>query len=187
MMYEIDVEIHLLEEGDILAFGIVTVNRCIRFPVQVRKYQDAHTGKDAPFISFPRRKRGGKWEDAVHPEESIRKEIEAAVVAAVVREVTKDLHLPKVEVVHMKQLHTHPPEGAKAKLCGLATIKVCGLTIHGITIKQGERGLFLNMPQYPDKAGEYRDLVYGTSKAMQNRIAECVIEAYLQLTKETEA
>ena len=67
---------------------------------------------------------------------------------------------------------------ARARIVGVATVSVCGLTIRGITVKEGEHGLFVNMPQYRTEDGKYKDLVYGTSRRMQQKIARAVLEAY---------
>lgn len=177
-MHKIQTEIRLTGQPDVVAFGNVTIDGCIRFRIQMRKYEDKETGAEKTFLSYPRRKTKEKWENTVHPDKELREEIAKAVGEAVKQEITRDFHLPDLEVLNVTPVKTVGWAGAKAVICGLATIKICGLTVKGITVKKGENGLFRNMPQYVSDAGEYRDIVYGTSKAMQEKITAAVLEAY---------
>ena len=56
----IQVEIHLSYDSDVWAYGFVTLENFLRFPVQLRKYKDPETNKEISFISYPRRQRNGK-------------------------------------------------------------------------------------------------------------------------------
>lgn len=174
-----EVEMRMNEkEGDVVAYGTVTVDACIRFPLRIRKYVDKGDGKEKSFVSFPRRKTWDGWEDAVRPEPERREQIVNAAWEAVKRDFSRDLNLPEVEAVDVTPL-PDPYEGeARARIVGVATVSVCGLTIRGITVKEGEHGLFVNMPQYRTEDGKYKDLVYGTSRRMQLKIARAVTEAY---------
>ena len=42
---DIQVEIHLSYDSDVWAYGMVTLENMIRFPVQLRKYKNKETGK----------------------------------------------------------------------------------------------------------------------------------------------
>lgn len=178
-MRDVEVEMRMNEkEGDVVAYGTVTVDACIRFPLRIRKYVDKEDGKEKSFVSFPRRKTGDGWEDAVRPEPERREQIINAAWEAVKRDFSKDLNLPEVEEVDVTPLPDPYAGAARARIVGVATVSVCGLTIRGITVKEGEHGLFVNMPQYRTEDGKYKDLVYGTSRRMQEKIARAVLEAY---------
>ena len=47
----IQVEIHLSYDSDVWAYGFVTLENFLRFPVQLRKYKDPETNKEISFIS----------------------------------------------------------------------------------------------------------------------------------------
>ena len=61
-----------------------------------------------------------------------------------------------------------------------ASVQLLGLTINGITIKKGQRGYFINMPQYKSSDG-YHDVIYAIGKAMQKKISECVLQEYQKI------
>lgn len=56
-------------------------------------------------------------------------------------------------------------------------MKMYGLTINGIMIREGRKGLFVQMPQYQSR-GQYRDTVYGITTAIQHKIEDTVLERY---------
>lgn len=176
-MYHIKAEMYLSDSPAVWAYGNITLEGCVRFGVQIRKYADKETGEEKMFVGMPRRERNGVWEDVVKPDEQLREEIEVAVVDALKQKMLSDINLPDVEVVSVTRIRPHAPEGAKAYICGLATVRMCGITIHGITIKNGSNGLFVNMPQYRSNDG-YRDVVYATNKSMQEKIRRAVLEKY---------
>ena len=60
---DIHVEMHLSYETDVWAYGMVTLENIIRFPVQLRKFKNKDTGEETSFLSYPRRERCGKWEN----------------------------------------------------------------------------------------------------------------------------
>lgn len=165
-------------DGDVVAYGTVTVDACIRFPLRIRKYVDKEDGKEKSFVGFPRRRTGETWEDAVCPEPELKGRIIDAAWEAAKRDFSKDLGLPDPDRVDVTPLASPYAGEARARIVGVATVSVCGLTIKGITVKEGEHGLFVNMPQYRTEDGEYKDLVYGTSRRMQQKIARAVTEAY---------
>ena len=49
--HRIDVRIHLTNEEEILAYGTVTVDQCIRFGIQMRSYMDKD-GVEKSFFEF---------------------------------------------------------------------------------------------------------------------------------------
>ena len=183
----IDVNIKLDEESAMnpekteVASGWVEIEDCIKFPVRVRKYTDKE-GKQKMFVTYPQRKKGEKYEGIVYPHDAeVRNEIEEKVLKEVGREAVKDIGLPTVESVRVSLVKQN--REASVILRGFATIKIAGMTINGITIKEGQQGLFVQMPQYKS-GGEYRDTVYGTNKGIHTLIKNKVLEAYDEVLKE---
>lgn len=176
----IQVEIHLSYDSDVWAYGMVTLENIIRFPVQLRKFKNKDTGEETSFLSYPRKERCGKWESILVPDKKLREEIERAVGEKIKEEMKKDFYLPEIEILSISPIVPRYPPNAKAYICGVASIQVLGLTIHGITIKQGQKGYFINMPQY-EKEGRYHDVVYATGKPLQEKIAETVIKEYKKI------
>lgn len=168
-----------------IAAGWVELENCIKFPVRVRKYEDRKDGTEKMFVSYPQRKIENRYEDIVYPNnKGARTEIDNAVFEAMKEALIKDIHLPDVEA-RVTPLHRDPAVkgDSKVRIKGLATIKIADLTIKGVMIKESEKGLFVQMPQH--KSGEaYRDIVYGTTKTIQNKIKEAVMKQYNQEIKE---
>ena len=116
-------------------------------------------------------------ENVLVPDSILRKEVEKAVGEKIKEEIGKDFYLPEIEVLSICPITPRHPPDARAYICGVASIQVLGLTIHGITIKQGQKGYFINMPQYKKTDG-YHDVIYATGKVMQEKIAEAVLKEY---------
>lgn len=177
MTPNVKAEMHLNtfhQESSVMAFGNVTINNAIRFPVQLRTYTDAKSGDQRTFLSYPRRLVNGKWKNVVTPDEEMKKLIEKKVV-----EECKELLLNRldgIDVLSVNQVKKVSNHGNVATV-GMATIRVSGLTIDGITIKRGEKGLFINMPQYQLNQKFY-DQVYGIDKSTQEEISKAVIDQY---------
>lgn len=186
---EVNVNIKVDEEGAMnpekteVASGWVEIENCIKFPVRVRKYKNEE-GEEKMFVTYPQRKNGAKYEGIIYPHDrAVRKEIEARVLEEVGSEVVKDINLPSVEAVRVSLVKQMQMKEAAVKLRGLATLKIAGMTINGITIKEGQKGLFVQMPQYKS-GGEYKDTVYGTNAGIHALIKEEVLKAYEEVVKE---
>lgn len=186
---EINVNIKVDEEGAMnpekteVASGWVEIENCIKFPIRVRKYKNEE-GEEKMFVTYPQRKNGAKYEGIIYPHDrAVRKEIEARVLEEVGNEVVKDINLPSVEAVRVSLVKQMQMKEAAVKLRGVATLKIAGMTINGITIKEGQKGLFVQMPQYKS-GGEYKDTVYGTNAGIHALIKEEVLKAYREVVKE---
>ncbi len=180
-MHEIQAAMQLSKQDDIMAYGMVTIDRSIRFMIQLKKCQTG-SGEEKVFIRYPRKKEGEEWVDVIRPGTEIEKEIQETVAKAIQKEIMRDLHLPMVEDVEI--VLTDRDERRKVQICGRASVKICDLWIEGITIKQGTKGLFVNMPQYRQAEGTYKDLVYAITKDLQEEISETVIDAYRNSVQE---
>ena len=170
-MHDIQVTMRLSQQEKIFAYGMVAIDGGIRFMVQLRKNKDGEM-----FLGYPRREHCGEWTDVVRPDEVLKEELEKAVFEAARNEIRSGLYLPEIEEVTVTVLPNDQKH--KVQICGVASVKICGMTITGITIKEGKEGLFINMPQYRQADGTYKDLIYATSKELQQRIATVVIDRY---------
>ncbi len=132
--------------------------------------------EEVSFVSFPRRKVQGRWEDVVHPSQELRERIAEVVNQEIRKEIIKDLELPEIVVQSMSLFPVQPKK--TVSIVGIATVEVCGLTIKGVTVKQGQDGLFCNLPQYYSEKEGYRDVIRPTSKRIREAISETVLQEY---------
>lgn len=185
--WQIEADIYLAEkqeqEDGVWAYGEVTVDQLLTFQVRVLTCTKEN-GEKSSFVTYPRRQRNGKWEDLVRPDKELREAVTKAVHQAIQNEITKDLHLPEVTVLHMTKLPVRKDQAVP--ILAVATVEVLGLTVSGITVKQGKDGLFCNMPQYYSEKKGYRDVVHGTTKRMQEAVFEKVLATYEMAGKEKE-
>lgn len=185
--WQIEADIYLAEkqeqEDGVWAYGELTVDQLMTFQVRVLTCTKEN-GEKSSFVTYPRRQRNGKWEDLVRPDKELREAVTKAVHQAIQNEITKDLHLPEVTVLHMTKLPVRKDQAVP--ILAVATVEVLGLTVSGITVKQGKDGLFCNMPQYYSEKKGYRDVVHGTTKRMQEAVFEKVLATYEMAGKEKE-
>ena len=185
--WQIEADIYLAEkqeqEDGVWAYGEVTVDQLMTFQVRVLTCTKEN-GEKSSFVTYPRRQRNGKWDDLVRPDKELREAVTKAVHQAIQNEITKDLHLPEVTVLHMTKLPVRKDQAVP--ILAVATVEVLGLTVSGITVKQGKDGLFCNMPQYYSEKKGYRDVVHGTTKRMQEAVFEKVLATYEMAGKEKE-
>jgi len=180
---KVEAKIITYEKDTMKAFGTLTINDCIVIK-NIRLVQ----GKNKKlFISMPRYKTMDQdghevWKDIAYAHTvEARKEIEEAVVEAYKFELEKWLNTQEtIEVSGVKIVN-------KDNLKGLATIRVDGVTIKSIKILEGEKGLFVSMPQYKttDQDGNevWKDIVYPTNKWQRETITSKVLKMYEQVRK----
>lgn len=168
-----------------VASGWVEIEGIFKFPVSVRSYHDEEKGKDMMFVSYPQRHDGDKYVGVVYPtDRNVRQEIDKAVLDAT-REKLFAERVPNVQIDDIRITPLNAKEGAVIKNVGIATVKMYGLTINGIMIREGRKGLFVQMPQYQSR-GQYRDTVYGITTAIQHKIEDTVLERYQAIKKQRE-
>mgnify|MGYP000282026079 CR=1 FL=1 len=174
---DVEARIYLPEKPleNVWGYGEVTVERLFTFQVRVLKHRKEN-GEEVSFVSFPRRKVQGRWEDAVHPSQELRERIAEVVNQEIRKEIIKDLELPEIVVQSMSLFPVQPKK--TVSIVGIATVEVCGLTIKGVTVKQGQDGLFCNLPQYYSEKEGYRDVIRPTSKRIREAISETVLQEY---------
>lgn len=52
------------------------------------------------------------------------------------------------------------------------------LMINSVKIVEGKKGLFVSMPQYKNKNGDYKDIVYPNSKEKRNSLTALILAEY---------
>lgn len=169
-------------KNGIVACSTVTVDGFLRFLVQVRTYID-QSGNEKWFLSFPRRKQGGQWEDILRMDEELKEEITREVLGSLKEKVASEFHFPDIENVRMTLTNTGNIRTGKMIVRAVATVEIAGIAIKGITVKETDKGMIVNMPQYQTASGEYRDAVYGCVKKAQDMIREAVLDEYEKMTE----
>ncbi len=165
-----------IEQGTGFASGWVEIEDCIKFPVSVRRYIDNETQKEKMFVSYPQRKTEKGYEYVLYPEDpQVKEEIDAYVLESAGQAFRKSI--AQVSVTDTRITLIEPKPDFAVKLCGIASVKLAGITINGIMVKEGRDGLFVQMPQQKTAAG-WKDIVYGTNTFMQYSIKEAVLEEY---------
>ena len=106
---DVEARIYLPEKPleNVWGYGEVTVEGLFTFQVRLLNYQK-ESGEETSFVSFPRRKVQGQWEDAVHPNLELRKKIEEVVNQEIRKEIIKDLELPEIVVQSMSLFPVQP-------------------------------------------------------------------------------
>ena len=157
---KIQVQLYLPDQnqGTVWGYGTITLDQLLTFQIRILTCEKGAGIKEA-FVSFPRRKQGERWEDLVIVEDSLRNQI---------------------EVLHLQVF----PKGKKNFLVGEATIRVLGVTVKGILLKQGKYGVFCHMPQYYSEKKGYQDVIYSPSKRLRDAIFQTVLETYQERQKE---
>lgn len=167
------------KKSDTVATGWVEIEGMFKFPVAVRTYYDAEKGSKSMFVSYPQRKRGNDYVGVVYPHD---KEVRKVIDAAVLKDVQEKFFTQSVPDVKIDEIRITPlsqKADSVVKNLGIASIKMYGMTINGIMIKEGRRGAFVQMPQYLSD-GSYHDTVYGVTSAVQKKLEEQIIEQYNQ-------
>jgi DNA-binding cell septation regulator SpoVG len=165
-----------------VASGFVELENCIKFPIKVRKYFDKTSEQEKMFVSYPQRKTDKGYFDVIVPDKGVQKEIETYVLNQMKESLLKRMETSPVSDVKVKLSEN---DNMAVPIRGIASIKVAGITINGITIKEGNKGMFVQMPQYKSN-DEYHDYVYGTNKIMQTRIKETVLYEYEKELEKTQ-
>lgn len=187
----IDVNLKINEEflskgnGDGLkniASGWVELEKSIKFPVNIRKYFDEEEETDKLFVSFPQVKEAdGTFSPVLRPENiEVRKQIQDKVM-----QVFKDAIVPTNSAPEITDVKVHLINNASTtstvQAKAMASITVCGVVISGLVVKEGRKGLFVQMPQYK-KDGKYYDHVYGTNDTIRYMISQAVLNKYAEIS-----
>ena len=68
-----------------------------------------------------------------------------------------------------------------------ADVTVSGqMTVTGIKVVEGKNGLFIGMPSYKAKSGEYKDIVFPTTKETRTDLQKQILESYAEAIQNAE-
>lgn len=179
------VDFDSIKNTSTVATGWVEIEGIFKFPVSVRKWFDDKSGKEMMFVSYPQRKDGDKYSGVVYPHDrEVRNEIDRVVL-----EVTKEKlfaeSVPDVNIDDVRITPLNQKTDSVVQKLGIASVKMYGMTVNGIVIKEGRKGRFVQMPQYQTQ-GQYRDTVYGVTAAIQRKIEDRVLLEYDKIIKAQE-
>ena len=179
------VDFDSIKNTSTVATGWVEIEGIFKFPVSVRKWFDDKSGKEMMFVSYPQRKDGDRYSGVVYPHDrEVRNEIDRVVL-----EVTKEKlfaeSVPDVNIDDVRITPLNQKTDSVVQKLGIASVKMYGMTVNGIVIKEGRKGRFVQMPQYQTQ-GQYRDTVYGVTAAIQRKIEDRVLLEYDKIIKAQE-
>ena len=179
------VDFDSIKNTSTVATGWVEIEGIFKFPVSVRKWFDDKSGKEMMFVSYPQRKDGDKYSGVVYPHvREVRNEIDR-VVLDVTKEKLFAESVPDVNIDDVRITPLNQKTDSVVQKLGIASVKMYGMTVNGIVIKEGRKGRFVQMPQYQTQ-GQYRDTVYGVTAAIQRKIEDRVLLEYDKIIKAQE-
>ena len=179
------VDFDSIKNTSTVATGWVEIEGIFKFPVSVRKWFDDKSGKEMMFVSYPQRKDGDKYSGVVYPHDrEVRNEIDR-VVLDVTKEKLFAESVPDVNIDDVRITPLNQKTDSVVQKLGIASVKMYGMTVNGIVIKEGRKGRFVQMPQYQTQ-GQYRDTVYGVTAAIQRKIEERVLLEYDKIIRAQE-
>jgi stage V sporulation protein G len=80
-------------------------------------------------------------------------------------------------VQELKVVRLHRFDG-DSKLKAFADVAIGDYVVKGLRVVQGEKGLFLSMPQEKGKDGKWYDCVFPVTQEARQNLAETVLAAY---------
>ena len=179
------VDFDSIKNTSTVATGWVEIEGIFKFPVSVRKWFDDKSGKEMMFVSYPQRKDGDKYSGVVYSHDrEVRNEIDR-VVLDVTKEKLFAESVPDVNIDDVRITPLNQKTDSVVQKLGIASVKMYGMTVNGIVIKEGRKGRFVQMPQYQTQ-GQYRDTVYGVTAAIQRKIEDRVLLEYDKIIKAQE-
>lgn len=179
------VDFDSIKNTSTVATGWVEIEGIFKFPISVRKWFDDKSGKEMMFVSYPQRKDGDKYSGVVYPHDrEVRNEIDR-VVLDVTKEKLFAESVPDVNIDDVRITPLNQKTDSVVQKLGIASVKMYGMTVNGIVIKEGRKGRFVQMPQYQTQ-GQYRDTVYGVTAAIQRKIEDRVLLEYDKIIKAQE-
>jgi len=126
------------------------------------------------------------WKDIVY----LSTEEERNVLLEEIAEKYRSAAFDRLESGNDVNVRVTVLNGREDNLRGLATVTVEGLVIRNVKVMDGEKGLFVSMPQYrttdEDGREQWKSLVYPHNKNMYERLTKQVLEEYNRGSKERE-
>jgi stage V sporulation protein G len=77
------------------------------------------------------------------------------------------------------EVRAYPIAEPKGKTKGYASVTVEGMfSAHGISINEGEKGLFVSMPQTRDRKGEWKDVFHPITSEGRKALRDAVLSEF---------
>lgn len=182
IIIKIDVELRLADEvnTNVVAFGHCTIDRRIRFIVQVRKHDK--DGVEEWKIHYPKLLQNDGWVNIIGFKD--KSEIDTLI--------TSELHkmllvenlggfvFDRIRILNPKLPNINGTN--KVEVVADVELDCIDYMIKGIQLKQYGHSFLLQMPQYSGGSG-FKDIVYPLNKDTRNIIRQAVFEAYRDTIK----
>ena len=156
-------------------------------------------GKKGMFVSMPQAKdnKTGKYHDVAFPlSGNLRKEISSLILGEYKRVVElppdkqvyankekNSISIDDVEEIKIK-LQVYPITEPKGTIKAFASVSVNdSIGIRNIRVLDGEKGLFIAMPQTKDKENNYYDVAFPVCTGLRNKLNDLVIQEFIQTDK----
>ena len=172
MKYDVSVKRNEDENSSLKA--IVTLTLGEAFTIKGIKLIEGSKGL---FVSMPNYKsKDDEYKDICYPMTSdFRKELEAAII-----DKYNGINKVEPEITNCRVTKLD-----KESLVGLATVTLDDQFVIGnIKIYDGGNGLFISMPSYKNKDGEYKDIYYPSTVSFKEKLTNEVLTCYENLEKE---
>ena len=192
---KLDVRVYPLDEpkGNTKAFASIGVDDLIAIR-GVRVVE----GEKGPFVVMPQSKdKDDNYHDIAFPINSdLRKEFTKAVLeeygrTAALAPDQRGYDAPDMSAANSKRsedirfdVRVFPLDDPRGNTKAFASVGVEDMVaIHGIRIVEGEKGLFMTMPQSKDKDGDYHDIAFPLSGDLRKEISKAVLDEYKAFDK----
>lgn len=136
------VDFDSIKNTSTVATGWVEIEGIFKFPVSVRKWFDDKSGKEMMFVSYPQRKDGDRYSGVVYPHDrEVRNEIDR-VVLDVTKEKLFAESVPDVNIDDVRITPLNQKTDSVVQKLGIASVKMYGMTVNGISNKGRQKGTF---------------------------------------------
>ena len=192
---KLDVRVYPIDEpkGSTMAFANIAVDGIIAI-----RGARVVLGEKGAFVSMPQSKdKEGSYHDIAFPlNGDLRKEITADVLGEYDRVAslppdqrgygTQDIgaaEVRKPEEIKI-EVRVYPLDDPQGSTRAFASVSFDDLAaIRGIRVVEGEKGLFVTMPQSKDRGGDYHDVAFPLSGDLRKEINKAILDEYKVIEK----
>jgi stage V sporulation protein G len=150
------------------------------------------------FVTMPQSKdKNGEFHDIAFPINSdLRKELNRVVLAEydeptrgadgknIGRSVAAPVNMEPGDRLSVKVYPINSPQGNTVAFANVGIENL--VAISGIRVVNGEKGLFVTMPQNKDKNGEYHDVAFPINSELRKEVNKAVLGAFREFQAEKE-
>ena len=151
-------------------------------------------GEKGLFVTMPQiqDKKSGEYHDTAFP---LKGDLRKSITQDVIKEYTRVISLPHDQRTYTNPeintksgkniddvnitIQIYPLENANGKTKAFASIALNNMVgIRGIRIVDGEKGLFVTMPQSQDKEKNYKDVAFPLNGDLRKKISQSVLQEF---------